>query len=197
MLSKFAVALKLAAMSFLMASASTTTLAGEPGTVVLGMGGGSLKDVLFNNDTVADATFSFSARIDKRGRLKGSVFIKRVYPGNTYGADRAGTRALVSTEITLIDFGESPCPWVYMEGVATLHHTWGPKPGPGNPFLIEVRDCDSVGEGPDEVLFQVWKPGNVIGDFVTENCCRPAISLNDFTELTGGHINVLNEGFPH
>jgi len=191
MLSRVAVKLYLVAMSFLVAGAAATVQAGDPGMVVLGMGGGSLKDAVFKSSANGDASFSFFAGIDKRGNLKGSVFFKRLYPGRLYESGQSGTRAVVSTEITLVDFGEAPCPWVSMEGLATLHHTWGPKPARGEIFHITVWDCDATGGGPDKILYEHWsqEPLNDDND-------RPAITLFEPTELTGGNINILNEGFP-
>jgi hypothetical protein len=172
--------------------------------VVLGMGGGSLKGAVFNNEPTAenpnahygDATFSFFAGFDKRGNLKGSVFFKRLYPGRLYESGRSGTRAVVSTEITALDWGfDDDCPWVRMEGLATFHFTWGSKPVRDHNFAVEVWDCDAVGEGPDVIWFQLRRPDDP-GPPVVPGTERPAVTLKNDTELTGGNIMILNEGFP-
>ena len=112
MLSRIAIILSLAVMSFVVPGAVGTADAGDPGMVVVAMGGGSLQDASFKSGSTGDATFSFMVGFDKHDNLKGSFHMKRVFPAA--GGNTGGVRAIASTEITEWTAGEEPCPWVEM-----------------------------------------------------------------------------------
>ena len=62
---------------------STPINAGKPGMVVLGNGGGSIKDALLDNEfdlRTADFTFSFFAGLDKHSEFKGSFQLRENIP---------------------------------------------------------------------------------------------------------------------
>jgi hypothetical protein len=156
-----------------MAAVATKSAAGDRGMVVVAMGGGSLKDALFNNSTssTGDATFSFFAGYDKHGNFKGHVSFKRLYPG-------VGVKANVSTEITNLQGGIQGCPWVRMEGIATHHAPWADKPIRNEKFELEAWDCEGI---DDVIWFRAMTEG------YSE---RPALTLYEPTDLTGGNVMI-------
>lgn len=157
---------------FMVAGAVNIAEAGDPGTVVVAMGGGSLQDVAFSGDDVyGDATFSFFVGYDKKGNLKGSFFVKRV-------SIAKGVRAAISTEITDLEVEQEGhgCPWMTMSGNAVFKAYWDPKGEPGYTFTLEAWDCDSRGKGADMILLTVDG--------------RPALTLVDPTVLDGGNIMI-------
>jgi hypothetical protein len=176
MMSRLAAMAGLVTVAFLIAWPSATVDAGEPGMIAVAMGGGSLDDALFNSTTTptGDATFSVFIGYDKHGEFKGTFHFKRLYRGE-------GVRAIISTEITDFEEGFDTCPWARMAGTATLHATWVPKPIRGEKFEVEVWDCDGL-EVPDMIWWQVRRG--------TNDSERPALTLYEATELTGGNIMV-------
>jgi hypothetical protein len=158
---------------FIFAGTAAVSEAGDGGTTVVAVGGGSVEDAWFQTGVMGDATFSFFAAYDKHGELKGSFFSKRVFPGG-------GARATMSTEITNLEVEQGECAWMRMEGVAMFKATWVGKPLPDHTFTLEALDCD--GQDNDMVWFEVRRPnGN----------SRGAVSLADFTEVEGGSIMIL------
>ncbi|MEJ2314765.1 MAG: hypothetical protein P8Y85_08370, partial [Nitrospirota bacterium] len=162
-------------MVFAITGTAAVSEAGDGGTTVVAVGGGSVEDAWFQTGVMGDATFSFFAAYDKHGELKGSFFSKRVFPGG-------GARATMSTEITNLEVEQGECAWMMMEGVATFKATWVAKPIPDHTFTLEALDCDGQDDGADMVWFEVRRPnGN----------SRGAVSLDDFTEVDGGSIMIL------
>jgi hypothetical protein len=155
---------------------STPINAGNPGMVVLGNGGGSLKDARLDKESevrTADFTFSFFAGLDKHDKFKGSFHFSRKYPDG-------GATVGVSTEITGFDWEPGgDCRWISMQGLMTLHAVWAAKPLPGHEFTFTAWDCD---DDTDLTWFKIYRPE---GDSE-----RWAISLWEPTDLTGGNINI-------
>ena len=174
MLSRAVTLVSLVVMFFLVAGAPMRAEAGNRGMVVVAMGGGSIEDALFDSNQTGDATFSFFTGYDKRGKLKGSFFFKRVYPGE-------GVRAVVSTEITYLDWGADECPWVYIEGLMTLHAYWANKPIRGENFAVKAWDCDGIDAVSDMIWFGVYRQ-----DYSE----RPALTLFEATDLASGNIMI-------
>jgi hypothetical protein len=166
----------LAALFILVAVVAATAEAGNRGMVMVATGGGSIRDALFASDQTDDATFSLHVGYDKHGELKGHFFFKRVYPGE-------GVRAVVSTEITLLEVGFDVCPWVRMEGMMTHHAPWAKKPIRGEYFAVEAWDCEGIDDAPDMIQFWVWRD-EVGGDD------RPALTLFEPTDLANGNIMI-------
>lgn len=188
MMTRIAAIMTMVTMSFLVAGAAATAEAGNPGMVVLATGGGSIEDAPFNRGGAEDdATFSFHVGYDKHGKLKGSLFYKRVYPG-------AGVRAVKSTEITYYDVGFDVCPWVEMRGRATVHATWVNKPILGEYFDVIAWDCDGVSDVPDMIWFGEYRSECADLENYPEACnWRPALTLFDYFEptgLAGGNIMI-------
>ncbi len=164
--------------SLLALGAAASTTAGDPGTVVLVFGGGVIRDALFNPYTPIedDATFSLHAGYDKNGDLKGHFSFKRVFPGQ-------GVRAVISSEITELDWGFDECPWVAVSGVMTLHATWTNKPIRPEYFTVQAWDCEGVDDAPDLIWFATYR------DEARTNM-RPALTLAEPAELSGGSIVI-------
>jgi hypothetical protein len=150
--------------------------AGKPGMVVLGNGGGSVRDARLDKELevrTADFTFSFFAGVDKHDEFKGSFHFMRKYPDG-------GVSSGVSTEITGLEWEtDDECRWVAMSGVMTLHAVWAAKPLRGHEFTMTAWDCD---DGSDLIWFKIYRP-----DAGAE---RWAMSLYEPTYLTGGNINI-------
>jgi len=176
MLRKLIVIVSFLAVSFLIVGSAAVAEAGDPGMVMVAMGGGSLDDALFDSGNTSDATFSFFAGYDKNGKLKGSFFFKRVYPSQ-------GVRAVVSTEITDIQVGFDGCPWVTMTGKMTLHATWVNKPIRDESFAVKAWDCNGLDDAPDMIWFGVYRD-----DYLTNE--RPALTLAEPSALEGGNIRI-------
>jgi len=173
------IVLRLAAMvSLLLVGAAVPAIAGDPGMVVLATGGGSIDDALFNPyvPTEADATFSLHAGYDKNGELKGHFSFKRVYPG-------VGVRAVISSEITELEWGFDECPWVEMSGVMTLHATWVNKPIRPEYFTVRAWDCEGVDDSRDFIWFATYRDQ-------ARTDMRPALTLFEPAELSGGNIMI-------
>ncbi|MGD2128168.1 MAG: hypothetical protein PVJ33_16415 [Lysobacterales bacterium] len=178
MFNRIVTGLALAATCCLAAGAATTAVAGDPGMVVLAMGGGSIDDALFNPNSpiAAEATFSLHAGYDKHGEFKGHFSFKRVYPGH-------GVRAVISSEITEMDWGFDECSWVRMSGEMTLHATWVNQPIRPEYFTVEAWDCDGVPGASDMIWFGTYR------DEARTNM-RPALTLVESAELSGGNIMI-------
>lgn len=178
MFNRLVTSLGLAAVCCLAAGAAATAVAGDPGMVVLAMGGGSIRDALFNPyaPIEADATFSLYAGYDKHGNFKGHFSFKRVYPGS-------GVRAVISSEITELEWGFDECPWVRMSGEMTLHATWVNKPIRPEYFTVQAWDCEGVVDLPDMIWFGTYR------DEARTNV-RPALTLVEPTEISGGSIMI-------
>ncbi len=188
MLGRIAIILSLAVMSFVVPGAVGTADAGDQGMVVVAMGGGSLQDVSFKSGSTGDATFSFMVGFDKHDNLKGSFHMKRVYPASQ--SSTGGVRAIISTEITGYDYGVDPCPWIEMTGIGMHEANWSrtkppPRhPYPDHPFIVRAYDCDGDDELPDMIWFSVMYP------YPDDDKERPALTLQEDTELTKGNIMV-------
>jgi len=178
LIERFKKARALVAASLLAAAAAATATAGEPGMVVLVSGGGAIRDALFNPNTPieSDATFSLHAGYDKDGKLKGHFTFKRVFPGQ-------GVRAVISSEVTELDWGFDECPWVAMSGVITLHATWVSAPIRPEYFTLQAWDCDGVDDAPDRIWFATYR------DEALTNM-RPALTLAEPAEISGGGITI-------
>jgi len=167
-----------AVASLLVAGTTVPAIAGDPGMVVLAMGGGSIEGALFNPNAPleADATFSLVAGYDNNGRLKGHFAFKRVYPGQ-------GVRAVISSEITELAWGFDECPWLDMSGVMTLHATWVNKPIRPQYFTVRAWDCEGVGDALDMIWFATYR------DEAHTNV-RPALTLAEPADVSRGNIMI-------
>jgi hypothetical protein len=171
-----------AAAFTLLLFAAVPAQAGDPGMVMVAVGGGSVEGAITttNSPVAFDATFSFHVGYDKHGEFKGSFHFKRVFPGS-------GVRAVMSTEIT--DFQSAfdevaQCPWVRMSGTMTLHKTWGDrKPNRGEYFAVEAWDCEGV-EGMSDMI---W-----IGTYTDEALTidRGALTFQYPVDLAAGNIMI-------
>lgn len=165
-------------VTLLAAGVAASAGAGDSGMVVLAMGGGAIRDALFNPNSPIedDATFSLHAGYDRNGEFKGHFSFKRVFPGQ-------GVRAVISSEITELDWGFDECPWILMSGVMTLHATWVNHPIRPEYFTVQAWDCDGVDDAPDMIWFATYR------DEARTNM-RPALTLVEPAELTGGSIMI-------
>jgi hypothetical protein len=149
----------------------------ERGMVMVAAGGGAIDDAEFIGG-VGDATFSFFAGYDKKGNLKGSFYFKRLYP-------TVGVRAIKSTEITDIQTGTDGIgTWVMMTGFGDFMPTWTTEHVPEHPFTLIAWDLDSSGEGVDMIWVEIRRP-------YPNGTVRPAVSLLEPTEITGGNVLIL------
>ncbi|MEJ2314767.1 MAG: hypothetical protein P8Y85_08380 [Nitrospirota bacterium] len=162
---------------FTLTGTAAVAEAGDKGMTMVAVGGGSLDEAMFINNS-GDATFSFFCGYDKRGNLKGNFFAKRLIPD-------AGFVSVKSTEITDIQVGTDAIgPWVMVTGLADFMPTWSNQHHPSHRFTLIAWDIDGYDEGVDMIWFQVQRP-------YPDDYVRPAISLLEEWEVAGGNIMIM------
>jgi hypothetical protein len=68
-----------------------------------------------------------------------------------------------------------------MTGVADFMPTWSNEHLPGHTFILEACDFDGFGDGADTIWWEVARSDGYV---------RPAISLLEPCELTGGNVLI-------
>lgn len=182
MVNRLTVMTSRAALIILLAFAAVSAQAGDPGMVVVAMGGGSVEGAISTteNPVAFDATFSFHFGYNKYGEFKGSFHFKRVFIGS-------GVRAVMSTEVTDYEraFDDvAGCDWVRLSGTMTLHKTWGDrKPNRGEYFAVEAWDCEGAEGMPDMIWIGTYMDEELLND-------RGALTFQDPVDLAAGNIMI-------